>query len=139
VTSDFLRHLLLEAGISFSFETVMSSRDKVEFMRAAQAVGYRTYLYYIATEDPEINVNRVENRVKLGGHPVEAEKIRSRYTRSLDLLFDALSVSHRAYIFDNSKAPGGDFLVAELEGGTLSIRAESVPAWFKEAVLHKIE
>jgi len=139
VTSDFLRHLLLEAGISFSFETVMSSRDKIEFLRAAQAVGYRTYLYYVATEDPEINVNRVENRVKLGGHSVEAGKIRSRYTRSLDLLFDALQVSDRAYIFDNSSAPGEDFLVAELGEETLTIQAESVPAWFKQAVLNKIQ
>lgn len=139
VTSDFLRHKLREAGVSFSFETVMSSPDKVDFMRASQGVGYRTYLYYVATEDPEINVKRVENRVKLGGHPVEVGKIRSRYARSLDLLFDAMLVSDRGYIFDNSKAPGEDFLVAELGDGTLTIKSDNgVPAWFDKAVLRKI-
>ncbi len=137
VASDFLRHRLLEAGISFSFETVMSSRDKVDFLRASQEVGCRTYLYFVATEDPEINVKRVENRVKLGGHTVDPEKIRSRYRRSLDLLVDAMLVSDRAYVFDNSNAPGEDYLVAEWDGDALTTSSDVVPAWFDKAVLSK--
>lgn len=62
VAADFLRRKLLEAGVSFSFETVMSSPDKVNLMESAQGLGYRTYLYYIATEDPEINLARVKAR-----------------------------------------------------------------------------
>ena len=38
VASDFIRHKLLELGKSFTFETVMSSADKVEFLRKAQMV-----------------------------------------------------------------------------------------------------
>jgi predicted ABC-type ATPase len=33
---------LLDAGRTFTFETVMSSRDKVEFLRKAQDMGFRT-------------------------------------------------------------------------------------------------
>lgn len=56
VIADFIRQKLLENGISFTFETVMSSPDKVDFLRKAQTKGFRTYLYYVATEDPE-NIN----------------------------------------------------------------------------------
>lgn len=45
VAADFLRHKLLEQRVSFSFETVMSSPDKVALLEKAQALGYRTYLY----------------------------------------------------------------------------------------------
>ena len=64
----------------------MSSPDKIDFLAEARRRGFRTYLYYVATVDPLININRVANRVRMGGHPVPEEKIVSRYARSLDLL-----------------------------------------------------
>jgi len=42
VVADFIRQQLLAKRESFTFETVMSSRDKVDFMRQAQEQGYRT-------------------------------------------------------------------------------------------------
>lgn len=88
VLADFIRHQLLAAGVSFTFETVMSSDDKVEFMRKACAAGFRVYLYFVATEDPEINIARVQHRIRMGGHPVPPDKIVSRYHRTLELLAD---------------------------------------------------
>ena len=108
-------------------------------LKQAQAVGYRTYLYYIATEDPEINVNRVRNRVRLGGHPVPEDKIESRYHRSLDLLLEAIANADRAYIFDNSGENQERTWVAEItEGTTLELKTDQVPAWFKRVVLDRI-
>lgn len=72
--------------MTFTFETVMSSRDKVDLLCKAQQLGYRTYLYYVATEDPIINISRVKARVRRGGHWVPEDKIVSRYSASLDLL-----------------------------------------------------
>ena len=86
VAADFIRQKLLEKRVSFSFETVMSAPDKVALLEKARSLGYRTYLYFIATEDPQINIARVKSRVHLGGHDVPADKIVSRYARSLDLL-----------------------------------------------------
>lgn len=63
-------------------------------------MGYRTYLYYIATEDPRINVSRVKYRVTRGGHDVPEEKTVNRYHASLALLREAIRYSNRAYIFD---------------------------------------
>ena len=61
---------LLKVRQTFTFETVMSHPGKVALLQQAQQAGYRTYLYYVATDDPEINVSRVANRVALKGHDV---------------------------------------------------------------------
>ena len=53
VIADYIRHKLLERGASFTFETVMSDRSKVDFICKARAAGYRTYLYFVATETPK--------------------------------------------------------------------------------------
>lgn len=117
----------------------MSSRDKVNLLRSALAQGYRTYLYYVATDDPDINVARVAERVKNGGHDVPEEKIRSRYVRSLDLLMDAIRSSTRAYIFDNSGNKSRRIWLAEVTNGTeLELKVDVVPAWFAKAVLNNI-
>lgn len=136
VLSDFIRHKLLEAKTSFTFETVMSYPDKVEFLHKAQQAGFRTYLYYVATKDPEINVFRVQHRVATGGHPVSEKDIVSRYSRSLNLLSDAVAFTDRAYIFDNS---GHERVwIAEVTGGNeLRLEAEEIPYWVKTALLDK--
>lgn len=139
VAADFLRRQLLARRISFTLETVMSSPDKVDLLEKAQALGYRTYLYYIATDDAAINISRVRARVKQGGHDVPEEKIVSRYHRSLELLLKAVRHTHRAYVFDNS-APGHDrtWLAEITNGRMLELKTDRMPAWFKRAVMDKI-
>lgn len=133
---DFLRHRLLEQGRDLCFESVMSSDDKVRFLEKASSMGSRTYLYYVATEDPEINVARVRDRVRKGGHDVPADKIRSRYQRSLDLLLPAMRTCNRAFVFDNS---GADLVfVAELREGVLTLKTNAIPIWFDRHVLSKL-
>jgi predicted ABC-type ATPase len=139
VAADFLRQKLLALKVSFTLETVMSFPDKVALLKQAQQSGYRTYLYYIATEDPEINISRVRNRVKQGGHSVPEDKIVSRYGRSLNLLMDAIAHTNRAYIFDNSTPDKDRTWLAEItDGRVLEMKTDRMPAWFKRAVWDKI-
>lgn len=141
VLVDFLRTRLLDLRRTFTFETVMSHSSKVQLLQTAQSLGYRTYLYYVATDDPEINISRVKNRVKLNGHDVPDDIVIKRYHRSLDLLIEGIRHSNRAYIFDNStdNAERKHTWLAEVTNGTtLEIKAERVPAWFRRAVLDKI-
>ena len=140
VAADFLRQKLLERRVSFSFETVMSSPDKVALLKQAQSLGYRTYLYYIATEDPAINVARVKARVNLGGHDVPEDRIVSRYARSLDLLLEAVKHTNRAYLFDNSRQGTEHLWVAEItDAQELEVKCDPMPLWFQKAVWEKIK
>jgi len=142
VAADFLRQKMLARGISFTFETVMSHPSKIDILIQAQSTGYRTYLYFVATNHPAINISRVRNRVKLGGHDVPEDKIEARYHRSLDLLMKAVPYTNRAYIFDNSgesKARQHTWLAEITEGRQLELKTDEIPAWFKRAVLDKIK
>lgn len=134
ICADFIRHQLLKSKISFTFETVMSSRDKVDFLKKAQEAGYRTYLYFIATQDPIVNISRVNNRVKLGGHSVPEDKIVSRYYRSLELLSEAVKYSTRAYIFDNSSQEKS--WIAQINNAReFEFKSETIPEWVDKYLL----
>ncbi len=131
VAVDVLRQHLLERRASFTCETVMSHPGKVALLEKAQRLGYRTYLYFVATDDPNINVSRVSNRVGLGGHAVPEDKIISRYHRSLALLLEAIKHTSRAYIFDNSTDSADPQLawIAEItDGRRLELKTDRIPA-----------
>jgi predicted ABC-type ATPase len=136
VTADFIRQQLIKSRTFFSFETVMSHPDKIQLLSHARAIGYRTYLYYVATEDPQINISRVKQRVKMGGHPVPEDKIINRYYRSLDLLHSAVQNTNRSYIFDNSNEE--HIWIAEITNGQiLEMKVDQMPQWFKAALWDK--
>ncbi len=128
----FIRSRLLDAGHSFSLETVMSHPGKITLLRDARNLGFRTYLYFVATDNVELNVGRVGVRVQVGGHAVPEGKIRERYRRSLDLLPQAVRVADRAFLFDNSTA--GHVLLAEVTAGKIAaihVADEEMPSWFR--------
>jgi len=132
IVVEFAREQCLRQGWPCAFETVMSHSSKPEFLRRASLSGARTYLYYVATESPDINIARVRLRQARGGHFVPDEKVRTRYERSLDLLPAAIAVSDRAFLFDNSgDAPE---LVAESQHGRLEYRTSHVPRWLDRVV-----
>ena len=108
----------------------MSHESKLAFMEAAKKKGYKVYLYYIATETPEINNNRIQVRVALQGHKVNPEKVTARYYRSLQNLKNAVKLTDRAYIFDNSGKLSK--LISEItEGSKVQVIDETeVPNWF---------
>ena len=136
ILTDYLRGICINSGESFTFETVMSSPDKLAVLQRAKEAGFRVYLYYVATEDPAINVERVHLRTQSGGHSVPTDKIIDRYYRSLTYLFDAIRLSDRAYLFDNSGQSRS--WIAEVTAGTnIDLKTEYVPGWVIEYVLNK--
>lgn len=135
--AEYIRLSLLETGKSIAFETVMSDPRKLDFIRLAKEKGYRIYLYFITTIDPMINIERVAKRVALGGHSVPAEKVCSRYIRSLENLYDAIMLSDRSFLFDNSSE--AHQWIAETEGKKLKIRSGQIPQWFQKFVLDRIK
>jgi predicted ABC-type ATPase len=115
--ASYLVGKLFQTHQSFSFETVMSHKSKLEILDVAKSAGYKTYLYFIYTDDPELNVARVKLRALAGLHDVSPEIIRSRYRRCFELLPQALTVADKAYIINNSD----DFeIIAEKQNGELS-------------------
>ncbi len=135
--ADFIRQKLLAKGLSFTYETVMSHAKKIDFLKEAQKQGFRVYLYFVATEDPAINISRVKVRVAQNGHQVSPEIITSRYYRSLENLKLAVKNTNRAYIFDNSEKQAK--LIAEITDGedVVTNDAVNIPAWVMNNLLNK--
>ena len=133
--ANFLQDRFLDRSESFSQETVFSHPSKVAALKRAAEAGYRTYLYFIATDDPRINACRVANRCAQGGHDVPADKIVSRYQRSIVQLKAAIPYLSRAYVFDNS---GSEMLfLGEYDkesGWSFPLSPDELPAWFVRAI-----
>ena len=87
---------------SFTFETVLSSSRNVELLKKAKNFGYQIEIVYVLTADPQINVARVVQRVKNGGHDVPKDKIISRYYKSLNNLSKIIQIADVMWVVDNS-------------------------------------
>ncbi len=87
---------------SFTFETVFSSKYNIEVLEEAVINGFQVTIIFIITNSPDINVERVRQRVLSGGHDVPEEKIRARYRKSLENIKAAYTLADNFYLFDNS-------------------------------------
>ena len=129
---NFLQDECLNRGVSFSQETVFSHPSKVAAIEKARRMGFKTYLYFIATDDVDINTDRVAKRYAQGGHDVPPEKIAKRYARSIANVPRALPYLARAFFFDNSTAEMRYLASFSEENGISVHQPESaLPHWFK--------
>ncbi len=135
--SDFIRNNMLNIVHQFTIETVLSDDRKLEYIKLAKNLGYRIYLYFVSTKDVMINVKRVSQRVELGGHNVPEEKIKKRYTKSLQNLHNTIKLCDRAYLFDNSSESW--ILLAELDEDRLILHEDVIPAWLNDNLLNKMD
>jgi predicted ABC-type ATPase len=110
----------------------------------ARRAGFETILFFIAVDDPSINVERVKTRVSLGGHDVPTDRIEKRYRRTMALLPEMLTRVDRAWIFDNTPRATNRLLfagrlVATVEGGVdraIAVKVRSpLPAWVAQHLI----
>lgn len=103
--ADKMRYDHLKEHTDFSFETVLSTRRKLDLLQKAKTAGYFIKCFYVLTADPQINIARIKFRVISGGHDVPEAKIRSRYENALELIPDVLEICDIVHIYDNSDSP----------------------------------
>ena len=137
IIAEFLREENLKTGNDFSFETVMSHPDKIKFMRKANKQGYHCYLYFICTDDVRVNIDRIKTRVIEGGHHVPDNKVKTRYERTLNLLYEALRCCYKSYLFDNSDKTIEIARIDRDKAVYFSVEQGKLPNWFIKHVLSK--
>ena len=95
----------------------------------ARRRGFEIVLVYIGTEDVEINLARIRNRVLAGGHDVPGTDVRRRYQRSFRNLPIASERADHTILFDNSTEEGYRLIaVLGLSGNQWF---EPIPGWAK--------
>jgi predicted ABC-type ATPase len=123
----------LSRGESFCFETVFSHESKIQLIKNAKELGFSVILYVVNTGNSDLNIIRVKERVKKGGHNVPVDRILSRISRALANLKVALPVVDGFFIINSSGTNGKRFHIEvakapdqEMQSfGTLSL-------WVKE-------
>ncbi|MGB0949027.1 MAG: toxin, partial [Marinirhabdus sp.] len=108
--------------------------SKIETLKKSQEKGYKNYLYFISTESVAINKQRVEERIKNGGHPVPFNKIEDRYYKNLEYLFKAIKHTYRTFVFDNSGSRS-ELILDIFNGEKLTLRSGSIPLWIDKYLL----
>ncbi len=99
---DYLANL----GIDFAFESTLSGRNYLKFLRKCQNLGYTINIIYFWLQTPELAIERVRRRVESGGHNIPEDVIRRRYEKGLKNLIDFyLPLCDTWIIYDNSVFP----------------------------------
>ena len=130
-----MRYECLAQKKDFVFETVFSSDEKLEFVRKAKAAGFFIRLFFVCTNDPEINVLRITKRFLEGGHEVPISKIISRYYKSIANAAQAIELVDRTYIYDNSIENAlPQLLFRTVDGQVFKQYTENVPEWAESLV-----
>jgi predicted ABC-type ATPase len=93
---------LMAAGKSLVYETTLSSRQSLRLMEHCHSSGYQISLLFIALENAELHVRRVQERVKLGGHHIAADAITRRYESSFENLPRAMALADEVLLVDNT-------------------------------------
>jgi predicted ABC-type ATPase len=93
----------------------------------ARTCGFEVVLVYIGTENVELNLARIRDRVLTGGHDVPETDVRRRYLRSFQNLAGAIKRADHTILFDNSTEEGYR-LIALLEPSE-GQRFPPTPAW----------
>lgn len=134
-----LREECLRERKSLIFETVLSRRDKVDYIRRAKEAGFFVRLFFVCTESPTINAMRIAKRVMQGGHDVPITKIISRYKLSVANCIDAAKIVDRCYLYDNSvENSDARSLFRAVNGKVFKRYTENMPVW-AELIERKLE
>jgi predicted ABC-type ATPase len=128
-----VREELVRQRESFVYETVFSDPvgEKVAFLKAAAQAGYTVVLCFIGISSPRASEQRVAMRVSQGGHDVPADKLASRFPRTLANLASAIRELPQVRIFDNGDLRVPYRLVAITENGRVTELHQPVPKWLR--------
>jgi len=128
--ADDTRSALLMQGEAFVTETVFSHPSKLDLLAQARAHGFATALYVVCVDEPRLLLERVRRRVQEGGHDVPANKVITRYPRTLALLQEAVALAEVSLLFDGGDIEhGGPALVASIAAGRMHLHTVLRPRW----------
>jgi len=73
---------LLEKGTSFALETTLSGKSLFDFLIEAKIRKYSLRFIYFFVDTPEVALDRIQLRIKKGGHDVPKDDVVRRFYRS---------------------------------------------------------
>jgi predicted ABC-type ATPase len=121
--------MLLKERRDFMIESNLSKSADYDWIALMRKNGYESVLFFLGTNDVEINKNRVKARVLEGGHAVADTIIEQRYQMGLSYLkAKVLDFSDATLIDVSGNEP---HRMAQLQNGRIIFKDTDCPAWVR--------
>lgn len=108
-------------------ESNLAKASDYDWLVNMQKAGYEIILYFLCTKDIHINIDRVERRVKEGGHFIPAHIITDRYKMCIIYLRSKLDLFKEVYLIDNTEQAVKE--MAMLKNGLILFEDDNPPDW----------
>lgn len=124
----------LNLGVSFTQETTLSGRKTEATAKEAKESGYYVRLFYVALDTAEESIQRIQNRVKRGGHNIQDDDVVRRFSGRWEAVRKILPFCDVAEFYDNDN---GFVKVAEYRNGEIRAVGELRPRWLLDLIAHQ--
>ncbi len=123
--------ILISERKDFMIESNLSKSSDYEWITLMRKNGYDTSLFFLGTDDVEINKGRVRARVIEGGHNIDDSIIEHRYSMGLSYLKSQVLNFSSAILFDVSV---DGQRMAELLNGVIIFKDTECPKWVQDSL-----
>ncbi|HEV8485346.1 MAG TPA: zeta toxin family protein [Blastocatellia bacterium] len=133
----------IDERLDYAFETTLGANTIPRLLAEAASRGVQIYVWYVGLSSPQLHIDRVQARVRRGGHDIPTEHIHRRYEHSRLNLIELLPGLTGLRVYDNSveadpaagKAPH-PMLVLHMERGKIlnPLNLKRTPTWAKPIV-----
>ncbi len=89
-------------GLDFAFETTLGGSTMAGLLAQAASQGIEVRVFYVGLPNPEAHIERVQQRVRAGGHDIPEADIRRRWRHSRLNLVRLLPLLTELRVYDNS-------------------------------------
>ena len=92
----------IENKESFHFESTLTGKVVLRQLEKARENGFSVTLYFVGVDGIDTAIERVERRVKNGGHGIDTKAIITRYNAMKENLRRILGACDEIYFYDNT-------------------------------------
>ena len=121
---------LISNGFDFMIESNLAKNTDYEWIGKMIKQGYEIVLFFLCTDDINIHIKKVQQRVIEGGHDIPVEIIIHRYKMAKTYLKGKLFLFKEIYFIDNSSDEA--IIAAQLNEGRLEEHMKDMPGWVSD-------
>jgi len=132
---------LLKTQTSFVTESTLAGKSPLRLLDQAKKAGFQTTLIYIGTATPNLNITRVKQRARSGGHDVKSDDIIRRYHGSIANLASAISKADISHVYSSNAVTRRLFSARDgsLRARSAMVLSKWVPESIRSALLRPLD
>lgn len=103
LATDKITQNLVRSGCSFCYETTLARTNAEDLVKIAKKNGYKILVFFVMTDSPTINVERVNNSIDCQHKELIKKQILECYNNINKSIVGILDMCDDLYMFDNSQ------------------------------------